>query len=210
MKNKYPEDKYVIALTGGIATGKSLVSGFLTELGAGMVDTDKIAREVVTPGSKVLKKIEETWGTDVINPDGSLNRKKLGCIIFSSEEEREKLNSIIHPEIRRVMYERVRQCPGKIVCIDIPLLFESKEPIPYDESWLVCCEKEQQLQRLMKRDGIDREEALKKTASQIDIDEKRKLADIIVENTGDPAETKALVQQKWDELKKRCFTSSSA
>lgn len=205
MKNKhrYPKDKYVIALTGGIATGKSLVSGFLGELGAGMVDTDKIAREVVSAGSPVLKKIEETWGRSVINPDGTLNRKKLGSIIFSSAKDREKLNSIIHPEIRRVMFERVRQCSAKIVFIDIPLLFESKEPIPYNESWLVWCKKEQQMERLMQRDGIDNEEALKRTGSQIDIDEKRKLADVIVENTGSPDETGAEVKRKWDELKKR-------
>ena len=204
-ENNYPKDKYIIALTGGIATGKSLVFGFLGELGAGMVDTDKIAREVVSPGSPVLKEIEKTWGACVINPDGSLNRNNLGSIIFSSEKDREKLNSIIHPAIRRVMYERVRQCSAKIVCIDIPLLFESKEPIPYSESWLVWCEKEQQLHRLMKRDGIDMEEALKKTGSQIDIDEKRKMVDVIVENTGNPDDTKIKVKQAWDELKKRAF-----
>ncbi len=168
-----------------------------------MVDTDKIAREVVSPGSPILKKIMETWGESVVNPDGTLNRKSLGSIIFSSEKDREKLNCIIHPEIRRVMFHQVSCCKGKIVFIDIPLLFESKEPIPYDESWLIWCEKEQQIERLMSRDGIEREEALKKTGSQIDINEKRKLADVIVENTGTPDETRAKVKQKWDELKKR-------
>lgn len=193
----------MIALTGGIATGKSLVSGFLMELGVELVDTDRISREVVSPGSPVLERIREIWGNKVICQDGTLDRKKLGEIIFSSEEDREKLNSVIHPEIRRVMFLQVRKCRGNIVFIDIPLFYESKEPIPCNESWLVWCSKEQQIKRLMQRDGIDREEALKRTGSQIDIDEKRKLADLIIDNTGCFEDTRALVEQKWNELKKR-------
>ena len=200
MKRPYPKDKIIIALTGGIATGKSFVSDTLKELGAGLVDTDKIARQVVSQGSPILNTIRETWGDEVINPDGTLNRKKLGEIIFSSKKDRNRLNSIMHPEIRRVMYEQIKNSPQKIVFIDIPLLFEAKIPIPHDKSWLVYCSKKQQKQRLMKRDSIDENEAQKKIDSQIDIDKKREMVDVVIDNCGSKEETYSMIRELYKEL----------
>ncbi|MCD4783619.1 MAG: dephospho-CoA kinase [Candidatus Eremiobacteraeota bacterium] len=199
----YPQDKYIIALTGGIATGKSYVSKILQTLGAGIVDTDRIARKVVEPGTPLLYEIREIWGDDLIKKDGTLDRSKLASIIFSSDKDREKLNNLMHPAIRKVMYADVKKLKQNLVFIIIPLLYEAKIPIKYDESWIVSCTPDQQMKRLMGRDKITRQQAQKRIDSQIPIDEKRNLCDIVIDNTGTPEMTFAHVFHQWQELLKR-------
>lgn len=199
----YPQDKYIIALTGGIATGKTYISNILRTLGAGIVDTDRIARKVVDPGSPLLDEIRKIWGDDLIKKDGTLDRSKLAEIIFSSDKDREKLNNLMHPAIRKVMYADVKKIKQNLVFIIIPLLYEAKIPITYNESWLVYCSPGQQIKRLIGRDNITKQQAQKRLDAQIPIDEKKKLSDIIIDNTGTPEETFALVFYQWQELLKR-------
>lgn len=201
-KCKYP-DKFIIALTGGIATGKSLAANYLKEAGAQIVDTDILARKVVMPGSDGLKKIKEHWGDAVINDDGTLDRKALGKIIFSSKEDRECLNSILHPMIRREMDREIKKSDRNIIVLVIPLLYEAKIPIYYDESWLVYADEGTQRQRLMKRDNIDAGVAMKKIRSQINIEKKKEMADVIIDNSGKPEETRKQVEKLWRKLQTR-------
>jgi len=184
----------IIGLTGGIASGKSTVSRLLDSLGAIIIDADKIAREVVEPGEKTWHRLKEAFGQDIFYDDGKLNRPKLGEIIFSDGQAREKLNSIIHPAIRARMVEMRDQAVREgeeLVVLDIPLLFESKLEYMVEKILVVYVPEEIQLQRLMSRDGIDRETALKKMKSQMPIEQKRILGDACINNSGTIEETKA-------------------
>ena len=203
MNRPYLKNKYVIALTGGIATGKSFVASVLGELGASVVDTDIIARQIVLPGSPILDKIREIWGANAFYNDGSLNRKALADIIFSSAADREKLNDIMHPEIVRRMIEQVNAKPGQVVVIVVPLLFETKIEICYDEVWVVYCHLSQQKERLQARDGITDAEVVKKIASQIPVDFKVKNADVIIDNSFDTQTVRQKILEEWNSLLSR-------
>lgn len=199
----YPPGKFIIALTGGIASGKGLVADTLEQLGASIVDTDILAREVVRPGSLVLEKIRKMWGDRVLKPDGSLDRAYLGSIIFSSPADRKKLNRIMHPEIRKLMVRRVKEDPRRVVVIVIPLLFEAEIPVYRDEAWLAYCSPQQQKQRLIERDRISPEEAQKRIDSQMPIDQKVKLCDVVIDNTDTREQTRRQVQAEWKKLQTR-------
>ncbi|GGA81833.1 dephospho-CoA kinase [Ornithinibacillus halotolerans] len=177
----------VIGLTGSIATGKSTVSSMLRQLHIPVVDADQIARVVVEPGEPALTEIVHVFGEDILQPDGTLDRKKLGSIIFKNEDKRKLLNSIIHPAIRKKMMEEkdtyLKQGESCVV-LDIPLLFESKLTHLVDKVLVVAVEEDVQLERLMERDGSTKEEAQVRIDSQIPIKEKVKLADAVINNNG--------------------------
>jgi dephospho-CoA kinase len=195
----------IIGLTGGIATGKSTVAEMLVKRGALLVDADQIARDVVVPGSEVLVKIEtffmEQYQLNVVQENGALDRKTLGELVFSNPHAKEALNSMIHPPIRKQIIERIqtleRENPQKLIIADIPLLFESKYDYMFDEVMLVYVSRQTQLQRLMKRDGITLEQAEQRLAAQLPIDEKRKLASVIIDNSGIFADTERQIEQFW-------------
>ena len=147
----------IIGLTGSIASGKSTVSQMLKELGYPIVDADLVARQVVEPGSETLEKIKGAFGEDVILPDGSLDRKKVGDIIFSDPASRKRLNDIIHPAIRQEMLRQRAAYVAegqKVVIMDIPLLFESKLQHFVEKILVVSVTEENQLKRLMERNGL--------------------------------------------------------
>lgn len=191
----------IIGLTGGIASGKSTVSGLLVELGAQLIDADQIAREVVLPGSPALLEIKQTFGDAVIGEDGALQRKKLGSIVFSDNTLRRKLEAILHPRIRSLMIERMNQLhdihPEKLIVADIPLLYESQLQSLFTEIMLVYVPEHIQLSRLMKRDQLTEAEAAARLNSQMPIEEKRKLADWIIDNSGTLDQTKDQVVEFW-------------
>ena len=195
----------IIGLTGGIATGKSTVAEMLVKRGALLVDADQIARDVVAPGSEVLVKIAtffmEQYQLNVVQENGALDRKTLGELVFSNPHAKEALNSMIHPPIRKQIIERIqtleRENPQKLIIADIPLLFESKYDYMFDEVMLVYVSRQTQLQRLMKRDGITLEQAEQRLAAQLPIDEKRKLASVIIDNSGIFADTERQIEQFW-------------
>lgn len=189
----------IIGLTGGIATGKSTVSAMLVSRGALLVDADIIAREVMLPGHPVLAAVQERFGPEVMNDDGTLNRKALGRIVFGDQAELQALNNITHPAIRQEVKQRMMtfelQQPDKLVVVDIPLLYESKLDNLFQEIMVVYVPRTLQLQRLMERDGLAALEAEQRLASQMDIEEKKRKADIVIDNSKDLQYTEQQLEQ---------------
>lgn len=190
-----------IGLTGGIAAGKSTVGRMLTDRGAALIDLDRIAREVVEPGREPLRLIAERFGSAVLNEDGTLNRSRLGEIVFASEEERKALEGITHPAIRAVMRERMealqREEPKRLVVVDVPLLYESRLQSYFQQVMVVYVPRAVQLERLMERNGLSEAEALRRIDAQMDIEEKRRMADIVIDNSGSQEATEAQVERFW-------------
>ena len=190
-----------IGLTGGIASGKSSVSELLVSLGAILIDADQIAREVMFPGHPVLVAVAKQFGQGVLLEDGTLNRKKLGELVFNHQEQLQVLNDITHPAIRQEMKDRKlkyeEQFPDRLIVSDIPLLYESGLEDGYEQIMLVYVPREVQIERLMKRDGMDKSQAIRRLEAQMDIEEKKQRADIIIDNSGDFEETKKQILAFW-------------
>ena len=189
----------IIGLTGSIATGKSTVSRMLRAKGYPIIDADEISRQVVEPGSPVLTSIAEAFGPDVLLPDGSLNREMLGSLIFNDRENREKLNGIMHPAVRKEMLRQKEEWlenGANTVIMDIPLLFESKLQSYVDKILVVSATPEIQMERLMARNGYSADEAEIRINSQLPIAEKEKGADAVIDNNGTLEET----EKQLDEL----------
>ncbi|KAH9953308.1 CoaE-domain-containing protein [Russula dissimulans] len=188
----------VIGLTGGIATGKSTVSRQLAARGIPVIDADVLARDVVRPGTRALKKIVSTFGPDILQQDGTLDRQKLGAIVFRDEAQRQKLNAIVHPAVRSAMALGVLRCwlRGEKVCVlDVPLLIESKVYEWVGKVVVVYCSAEIQLQRLILRDGLTREDARARLQAQLSIADKLEYADLVLDNSGTQAELEVQVDE---------------
>lgn len=196
---------YLIGLTGGISTGKSLVSANLISRGYTLIDGDVIARQVVEPGQPALKSIEKTFGPTVIK-DGALDRISLGNIIFNDAEKRKQLNQITHPEIYKVMRRKILGAlwrREKYVFLDLPLLYESGAMVKYlSKVIVVSCDKERQLKRLIERNSLREEEAQSRIASQMPLEEKCARADFVIDNDGSREETLKNLDRVIEELKK--------
>jgi dephospho-CoA kinase len=194
-----------VGLTGSIAVGKSFVLGVLAELGCHVIDADKIAREVVEPGTEGLKSLRDYFGEDVLSADGTLDRSKLGAIVFGDEEERTRLNAILHPLIisaqDKLIREREMKDPDGIVVIDAALMIESGGYRRLDKLIVVHCRPEIQLARLMARNALTREAAEQRIASQMPQEEKKKYADFLIDTSGDFEVTRAQVQAMYEQLK---------
>ncbi len=193
----------LIGLTGGIASGKSTVSAMLAQKGAVIVDADLIARMVVAPHSQGLQALVNLWGPMILNEDGSLNRSKLGEIIFSDPNQRKKLEAITHPLIfqesaRQIQEGILNQAP--MIVYDAALLFESGRSKDFKPVVVVYTRPEIQIQRLMQRDLIDAMSAQKKLDSQMSVDEKKNLADIVIENNEGMDELARNVDLFWEKI----------
>ncbi|MFD0870142.1 dephospho-CoA kinase [Paenibacillus residui] len=182
-----------IGLTGGIASGKSTVASILVERGAVLVDADRIAREVVLPGTELLEQVANRFGQAILNPDGSLNRKKLGEIVFADDAARKDLEGLLHPQIRLGMKQRMQEAedtdPGRLVVVDVPLLYESGLQHMFEQVMVVYVPRSKQLERLMARDGITAAQAEQRLNAQMDIEKKKELADIVINNEGSLTDT---------------------
>ncbi|KIL41688.1 dephospho-CoA kinase [Gordoniibacillus kamchatkensis] len=193
-----------IGLTGGIACGKSTVATMLEQRGAIVIDADQIAREVVLPGMPALGRIAERFGPAVLAPDGTLDRKRLGAIVFSDEAARRDLEAILHPPIRALMRERKEHfelaSPDKLVVLDIPLLYESKLEPMVSRVMVVYCPRKVQLERLVQRDKLTAEQAEARLAAQLPIEDKRRMADIVIDNSGTLEHTQRQVDTFWSSL----------
>jgi dephospho-CoA kinase len=195
----------VVALTGGIASGKSTVVRMLRELGAEVVDADVLAREVVSPGEPALAEIVAAFGEEVLLPSGELDRKKLGGLVFSDPERRERLNAIVHPRVRERIRHRLEEIRAEnqeaVVVLDVPLLFDV--PLPDLEALpavVVYASPETQLQRLRERDGLAQDEAERRLRAQRPLREKLGRARWVVDNDGDLDRTREQVERLWAEL----------
>ena len=194
----------VIGLTGGIASGKSTVAALFRELGAIIVDADQIAREIVEPGQDAWQEIVNSFGTEILHPDKSLNRDKLRKIVFASEQARKQLQSITHPRIRSLAQQRIAQLAAQgaeIVIYEAPLFFENGVHQWLRPVILVACDIETQRSRLATRDRLSAEEIQQHLDAQMPLAKKMELADYVIENSGDLEALKSKVKTLWDEIR---------
>ena len=176
-----------VGLTGSIGVGKSFVASVFVELGCHVVDADQTAREVVMPGTPGLKALTEAFGEEILNPDGTLDRKQLGAIVFNDESQRQRLNHILHPFIivrqDEIMNAWEAEDPDGIGIIDAALMIESGGYKRFDKLIVVHCRPEVQLERLMLRDKLSRDEALRRINSQMPQEEKLRFADYLIDTS---------------------------
>ena len=193
-----------VGLTGSIAVGKTFVCNVLRELGCYVLDADLTAREVVEKGSPVLGELVETFGGSILLPDGSLDRKRLGSIVFGDKEKLASLNSIVHPPVIARQTEWLREVKAKdadaIAVIDAALMIESGNYKRFDKLIVVWCEPDIQFARLKKRDKLSDEEARRRIASQMPQDEKKEFADILIDTSGTPEDTRRRTTEVFREL----------
>lgn len=197
----------IVGLTGGIVSGKTTVAQFFEQLGAKIIDADKIAREIVCPQQKVWKNIVKHFGADILKYNQEIDRKKLAQIVFSNKDKLDLLNRITHPEIIAIIKKQIRKIKkdsdGDVICvIDVPLLFEAKMEHMMDRIIVVYLNQEEQEKRLLLRDGLKRTGAIKRIESQIPMKEKIHLADYVIDNCLTLDYTKKQVFQIWAELNK--------
>ena len=193
---------FKIGLTGGIASGKSTVLTYFKDKGIPYIDADVVAREVVEPGTEGLQAIVDTFGSTVLQDDGTLNREALGAIVFHNEEKRQLLNSCLKTHIRNRIMEltsQYEQGNTPILIYDIPLLIEGEWYTMMDEVWLVYVNETTQIERLMSRNGYTREDAIARINSQMRLDDKRAYADVIIDNNGTPSDLIAQLNTIWGE-----------
>jgi dephospho-CoA kinase len=198
-----------VGLTGGIGSGKSEVSRRLAERGAVLIDADVAARAVVVPGSPGLARIAGTFGAGVLRPDGSLNRERLGEIVFSDPGLRTKLNEIVHPLVREWMQAaeeaavRAAAPPGPVVVHDVPLLAESRGRAGFDVVIVVDVPPEAQAERLVRLRGMPAGQARARMAAQASREQRLALADIVIDNSGSLEDLDRRVGEVWADLERR-------
>ncbi|QQF64269.1 dephospho-CoA kinase [Bacillus halotolerans] len=188
----------VIGLTGGIASGKSTVANMLIDKGITVIDADIIAKQAVEKGMPAYRQIIDEFGEDILLENGDIDRRKLGALVFTNEQKRLALNSIVHPAVREEMLKRRDESIANqetFVVLDIPLLFESKLESLVDKIIVVSVTKEIQLERLTKRNQLTEEEALSRIRSQMPLEEKVSRADNVIDNSGTLEETKQQLEE---------------
>ncbi|HJZ69328.1 MAG TPA: dephospho-CoA kinase [Blastocatellia bacterium] len=193
-----------VGLTGSIAVGKSFVLSVLAELGCVTFDADKIAHSVMEPGRGAFHDIIREFGEDVLASDGSIDRQKLGSIVFADESRRKRLNEIVHPRVieeqNRLLEEAEARDPNGIAVIDAALMIESGGYKRFDKLIVVYCDRATQIDRLMRRSGIEREDAERRVAAQMSSDEKLRYADYEIDTSGTFDETRKRVVEVYDDL----------
>lgn len=187
----------IIGLTGGIGTGKSTAAQALAQLEIPVLDADRLAREAVAPGSAILHRVIDHFGTEILDDTGHLDRRQLGRRIFSDPVEKRWLEDQIHPDVRQRMIQWIPQAAqsSAVICLMIPLLFEAQMTDLVTEIWVVTCSADQQLQRLHQRDGLTPTEIHSRIASQWPLSTKIPQADVVLDNSGSLESLQAQIQQ---------------
>jgi dephospho-CoA kinase len=197
----------VAGLTGSIATGKSMVSGIFKELGAFIVDADIAARQVVAPGKPAWVEIIRIFGKDILKATGEIDRERLGRIIFNDTAKRSNLEEVVHPEVVHSMDEQISTIksgfPDAVVILDVPLLIETGMHKGVGEVIVVYCPEDMQITRLMVRDKISRKDALAKVRAQISIEEKRRYATLLIDNSASRDNTRIQVEDLYIRLREK-------
>jgi dephospho-CoA kinase len=196
----------LLGVTGGIASGKTVVAKMLAGLGAPLIDFDVLARQVVEPGKPAFTQIVDYFGKEVLQGDGTLDRKKLSKIVFQDTEKRNQLEDFTHPPIYEAFLKRVKAItekdPEAIIQAVVPLLIEKNLQSIFDKVVVVYVPEGRQIERLVERDGISRKEAAHMLKAQLPINEKLAYADFVVNNEGPMEETKKEVEEVWRELRR--------
>lgn len=203
----------LIGLTGNIASGKSTVARLLSERGATIIDADVLARRVVEPGMPAFDEIVRRWGSNVVGPDGGLDRDALRRLVFSQHEQLEQLNEIVHPEVttyRDRLVEEARQRGDRLVVCDIPLLFERGIVDEFDRIVLVDAPRPVRLERLMRERGLSETDAMDMMTAQMPAELKRARADYIIENIGTVRELEERASEVWQALEREADAQGAA
>ena len=193
-----------VGLTGGIATGKSTVSRLFVECGARLIDADVLAREAVAPGQPALRQIAETFGREMLHPDGALDRDRLGKVVFGNPAQLEKLNAIVHPYVAVAQEQRSREVAGQdphaVIVYDAALLIEAGAHKRMDKIIVVTADEPTQLRRLMDRNKLTEEDARRRIRSQMPLADKVALANHVIDGTLPLEQLRAEVQRIYEEL----------
>jgi dephospho-CoA kinase len=195
-----------VALTGGIATGKSYCLAQFASLGVPTIDADRLARDAVAPGSRVLAAVAARFGASILQPDGSLDRASLARIVFNDSAARADLEAIVHPDVYRRIGEWLASLPPRtrVAIADIPLLFETGHTHDFDRVVVVACEPREQLRRLVSRDGLSERDARARLDAQWPIEEKEARADYVIKTDATIADTEAQVKTVYEMLNAEC------
>jgi dephospho-CoA kinase len=194
----------LVGLTGGIASGKSTVAKILERLGAAVINADALSREVVEPGKEAWREIIDAFGAGILQPDQTLDRQKLRTVIFNDRDGRKKLEAIIHPRVRALAEERIREHAAagySIIVYEVPLLFEGNLHEWLRPVILVACNVDTQRTRLQERDQLTQTEAQKHIDAQMSLEEKRRLSDYVIENDGSLANLEQQVRTVLEKIK---------
>lgn len=192
-----------LGVTGGLGSGKSRVAKLFGELGAAVLDADQLSREVVAPGTPGFFAVLEAFGREYLAPDGSLDRRRLGQLVFSDPEARRRLEAIIHPEVVRTMRARaeaLERSGSRVVVLEVPLLFEAGLAGEVDKVVVVDAPEEERLVRVQTRDGLLEAEVRERLAAQIPLAEKVRWADYVIDNAGPWERTRLQVERLWREI----------
>jgi dephospho-CoA kinase len=196
----------IVGLTGGIASGKSIVAKVFQDLGAHVIDADKIVHELLEPGQQAWEEVIEYFGPGIVFPDKTIDRRKLGEIVFNNAEKRTWLNQCLHPKVFAAYTTCVKhlrtRAPDALIVFDAALLIETGYHKKMDRVIVVYADEEQQMERLTSRDRFNREQALARIRSQMPLSEKRKHADYVIDNTGTREETEQQAREVFQKLKR--------
>jgi len=193
----------VIGLTGGIGSGKSTVSQLLAELGAVILDADEIGHEAFKPDTEIWRQVVAAFGRQILTPDGNIDRKKLGNIVFGNPESLSRLNQIMHPRmyaLAKAQLEEYRRQGTRVVVLEAPLLLEASWTSLVDEVWVTTAPEATVLKRLEERTGLSQAESLTRLRSQLPAEERLKYADVVINTDCDMDELKAQVKELWQRL----------
>jgi dephospho-CoA kinase len=191
----------VIGLTGGIGTGKSEAARILQELGAVIINADQVGHQAYTPHSEIWQEVVKAFGEDILQPNGQIDRKKLGRIVFSDPEEIARLNRIMHPRMAKAVAERIKELEEQgvtVVVVEAAILFEAEWDSLVDEVWSTDSLEEVVVERLHARNGLSEEEVRKRIGAQMSAKERRRRSDVVIDNSGDVDDLESTIQSLWN------------
>ena len=188
----------VIGLTGGIGTGKSEVARILEEIGAYIIDADRLGHSAYLPHSEIWEEVVKEFGDGVLLPDEEIDRKKLGSIVFNDPVQLAKLNEIMHPRMGKMVANLIEGADAEVVVVEAALLLEAGWDALVDEVWCTGASEDIVIDRLKARNGLDKEEAQKRIKAQMSVDERKSRSQVMIENNGDLAQLTAVIEQIWE------------
>jgi len=195
--------KYVIGLTGNIGSGKSTVLRMLEQLGAKAIDADNLAHEVMRKGTSVWQAIVDAFGDEVLNPDGVIDRKRLGSLVFDDREALERLENIVHPAVDERFREIIQEADEQVIVVEAVKIIESGIYPELSALWLVTCPAEERLRRLLETRGVNEEEVRERLKAQMTEEQQAQLADVVIDNSGTPPQTWEQVRREWNKIRRR-------